>query len=145
MSANAPDPDSASRTWLLRKQYEEVNTTFRTCWDLWLKFYTVFLTFDLAGLALIIGGGAAIRHRQLIVGVFALQTALTSATSAMMPVFSETSRRHLEAARHALLSEEADRKPIPPISMPTLLAKWSGWANCGVMASMAIVWIALAW
>ncbi len=144
MLANPSDRGASSRTWLLQKQYEEVNTNFRTCWDLWLKFYTVFLTFDIAGIALIVSHDRPLKHSHAIAIVFVLQTVLTSITSAKMAIFSESSRDHLEAARHALLCEDSDTTPIPPISMPVDLAKWSGWANCGVMAAMALVWIALA-
>jgi hypothetical protein len=136
--------------WVLQKQYEEVNTTFRSSWDLYITFYTVFLTFDIAAMAFIIGdkdkSEPMLAHRPLIVSVFLLQTLLTAITSAFMAVFSEDSLRLLEEARSALLRQDSTPEPeIPKISLPTALAKWAGWANCGAMVAMAIAWLLLAW
>ncbi|HVT14555.1 MAG TPA: hypothetical protein VHQ90_00040 [Thermoanaerobaculia bacterium] len=136
--------------WVLQKQYEEVNTTFRTSWDLYIKFYTVFLTFDIAAMAFLFGEPGKIQHllghKRLIVGVFLLQTLLTAITSGFMAVFSDDSRRLLEEAREALLQQDSPTRPdIPGISLPTALAKWAGWANCGAMVTMAILWLILAW
>jgi len=40
---------------VLMQRFQEANVVFRTTWDLYLKFYTVFLTFDLAALAWVNG------------------------------------------------------------------------------------------
>jgi hypothetical protein len=46
--------EAPAQDWLLKRRHEDVSTTFRTGWDLYIKFYTVFLTFSMAafGLAL---------------------------------------------------------------------------------------------
>jgi hypothetical protein len=145
-----PTPGNAGSnlTWLLQKQYEEVNINFRTVWDLYLRFYAVFLTFDIAAMALLLGSKpifqptAEIKH--LIVVVFVLQSLLMAITSGFMALFTEGSRHHLEAARDALLRDEPKHtSEIPKISLPTAIAKYSAWGNCGAMLTMAVLWLIL--
>ena len=41
-------------TWLIKRRHEDLSQTFRTSWDLYIKFYTVFLTFSIAALGLLL-------------------------------------------------------------------------------------------
>ena len=36
--------------WILKRRHEDLGVTVRMCWDLYIKFYTVFLTFSVIGL-----------------------------------------------------------------------------------------------
>ena len=36
--------------WILKRRHEDLGVTVRMCWDLYIKFYTVFLTFSVVGL-----------------------------------------------------------------------------------------------
>jgi hypothetical protein len=65
-------------------------------------------------------------------------------TSGFMALFTEGSRWHLEEARDALLRDESEHGPkIPRISLPTAIAKYAAWGNCGAMLTMALFGIIL--
>jgi hypothetical protein len=40
--------------WILKRRHEDLGVTVRMCWDLYIKFYTVFLTFSVIGLGWIL-------------------------------------------------------------------------------------------
>jgi hypothetical protein len=67
-SLTPPEPDSL---WLEHKYFDEVSLQFRTVWDLYIKFYTVFLTVQIAGLGAIVQYVAQ-SNRILIVLAFIL-------------------------------------------------------------------------
>jgi hypothetical protein len=37
--------------WVLRSRYAELGLNLRAAWDVYIRFYTVFLTFSMAALA----------------------------------------------------------------------------------------------
>lgn len=146
--SNRPHEPSAGReankTWLLQKQYEAVNTNFRTAWDLYIKFYTVFLTFNVAALAALFSNSFTLveKSKWLVIGAFALQDLLCAVTSGLMAKFSLRSGKQLEQARKALLQDRVEHGDgIPAASLPVGLARWAGWANFGAMLAMVALWI----
>lgn len=146
---DSPKPVSSTgggsnRTWLLQKQYEEVNANFRSSWDLYIKFYTVFLTFNVAALAALFSNNFALAEKSkwLVIGAFVLQDFLCAATSGLMAKFSQRSGEQLEQARTALLKSSAEGSDgIPAGSLPVDLARWAGWANCWAMLTMVALWL----
>src|SRR5882762_4324119 len=46
--------NESSQEWILKRRYEDLGVTVRMCWDLYIKFYTVFLTFSVVGLGWIL-------------------------------------------------------------------------------------------
>ncbi|HEX4965089.1 MAG TPA: hypothetical protein VF173_30050 [Thermoanaerobaculia bacterium] len=133
----------SNRTWLLQKQYEEINTNFRTAWDLYIKFYTVFLTFNVAALAALFSNNFALAEKSkwLVIGAFVLQDLLCAATSGLMAKFSQHSAEKLEQARTELLKDSAEHGDgIHAGSLPINLGRWAGWANCGAMLAMVVLW-----
>jgi hypothetical protein len=72
--------------WILKRRHEDLGVTVRMCWDLYIKFYTVFLTFSVIGLGWILMRPADLqmipRGKQVIAIVFLIQTILTAVTSA---------------------------------------------------------------
>jgi hypothetical protein len=60
LAPSFPVEDSAN-VWLLKRRHEDISSMFRTCWDLYIKFYTVFLTFSVAAMGWVVArdkGGA---------------------------------------------------------------------------------------
>jgi hypothetical protein len=137
-----------NRVWLLQKQYEEVNANFRTSWDIYIKFYTVFLTFNVGAMAVLFGGKPLDgKVRWPVIFAFMLQDVLCAATSALMARFSWDSGRRLREAIDALLDARAGEpaeKDLPDSSLPVELGRWAGWANCWAMIAMTILWACLA-
>jgi hypothetical protein len=134
----------SNRTWLLQKQYEDVNTNFRTAWDLYIKFYTVFLTFNVAALAALFSNNFSLAEgsKWLVIGAFVLQDVLCAATSGLMAKFSQSYAEKLEQARAALLKDSAESdEGIPAGSLPVDLSLWAGWANCWAMLAMVALWL----
>ena len=84
----------STQEWILKRRHEDLGVTVRMCWDLYIKFYTVFLTFSVIGLGWILtrpGDAQMIpRARQLIAVVFLIQTILTAATSAGIGLYTGT-------------------------------------------------------
>ena len=82
----------STQEWILKRRHEDLGVTVRMCWDLYIKFYTVFLTFSVIGLGWILtrpGDAQMIpRARQLIAVVFLIQTILTAATSAGIGLYT---------------------------------------------------------
>ena len=66
---------------ILKRRHEDLGATVRICWDLYIKFYTVLLTFGVIGLGWILTRPADIqtipRGKQVIAIVFLIQTVLT--------------------------------------------------------------------
>lgn len=133
-----------NRLWLLQKHYEEINTNFRTSWELYIKFYTVFLTFNVAALAALLGAKVALgdRSKWLVIGAFVAQDLLCAATSGFMARFSVRSGKLLDEARMALLAGSGGSfEGLHRRSLPVELGHWAGWANCGAMLTMAALWL----
>lgn len=133
-----PDPDSF---WLIKRRHEDLSQTFRTSWDLYIKFYTVFLTFSITALGWLLTqkepSPLTARSVATIATVFIVQTILTAITSAAMAVYSKrvaASQQHLEAGL-----------PGAPLkvktAVPVQLTLWAGLANCAAMIGMTIVWM----
>ena len=135
--------------WLRKKRYEELNTNFRTIWDLYIKFYTVCLTFNVAGLGLTTQWIEQ-KNRWPVVIVFTLLNIITSITSAMMAKHSEKISLDIEStAKFICLQEEGaplsfdkeDKVLKSPV--PHSLAKYAGYANFFACLLLASCWIAL--
>jgi len=140
----AADNRVGNRLWLLQKHYEEINTNFRTSWDLYIKFYTVFLTFNVAALAALLGAKVDLgdRSKWLVIGAFVVQDLLCAATSGFMARFSVRSGKLLDEARMALLAGSGHRfEGLDGRSLPVELGRWAGWANCGAMLTMVALWL----
>ena len=70
--------------WILKRRHEDLGVTVRMCWDLYIKFYTVFLTFSVIGLGWILTRPADMqtipRGRQVIAIVFAMPSGFMRAS-----------------------------------------------------------------
>jgi hypothetical protein len=131
--------------WILKRRHEDLGVTVRMCWDLYIKFYTVFLTFSVVGLGWMLTrpGDVQIvpRAKQVVAIVFLIQTVLTAVTSAGIALYTvhvAHDQDHIEGL--LTQSHPGGRPPIRP-AVSALLAQWGGWSNCAAMLAMAVLWL----
>jgi hypothetical protein len=136
--------------WLLQRRYDDIGINFRVLWDLYLKFYTVFLTFNIAALAWFSDKRVVGHARWLVASAFILQCLFTAVTSAKIALHSARVARQLstvasELQRLAAANDE-NLDPATGIetSLPLDFSRYGGWVNCVAMSFMAMVWLALA-
>jgi hypothetical protein len=136
--------------WILRKNLEETSQNFRTVWDLYLKSYTVFLTFNIVAMAWLFGDKTKVPKGwplYFIVAVFATQCVLTGITSGLVAEYSGKTQKILEKAKEQLLvhaRELVDAGIECGGGLPIGLGQWGGWANCVSSFLLMIAWIGLA-
>lgn len=135
---------------VLMKRFEEVNVNFRTTWDLYLKFYTVFLTFDLAALAWVYGKDFNPHHRWPVPVAFIFQNVFVAITSGWMALYSKTVTSKIGGILGQLADlgdahgESIDRARVLGVDLPISIAIWGGVANCVAVSMLAVIW-ALWW
>ena len=132
--------------WLATKYFDEVSLQYRTIWDLYIKWYTVFLTANVLGL------GATVQYvhsgkRTWIVVAFVVQNMLAASTAVAIALYSRSSaRRMTELASlivsfgppHESLSPELRKSPFAED-----LAFFAGLANALGNISLSVCWIAV--
>ena len=115
---------------------------FRTAWDIYIKFYTVFLTFSLAAMSWLIEHKISNPHSdKIIAGVFIGQSLLVSITSGAMGFYSYKVGKQLSGVEMTLLAGIH----LPPAlkraqTIPAGLGLWGGSANAFAMIGMSMVW-----
>jgi len=126
----------------LRTRIQDLGTTFRTVWDIDIKLYTVFLTFSLAAITLLIEHKiTSSQSHKVIAAVFIGQSLLTSITSGATGFYSYKVGKQLSGVELTLLAGIH----LPPglkrvQTIPSGLGLWSGFANAAAMIGMACVW-----
>jgi|SRR5579871_1198992 len=139
---NTPIPESGNLDWVLKQRAQEMATMFRTVWDIYIKFYTVFLTFSLAALSLLTEHMNTSSHsHKIVAGVFVGQSLLTSITSGAIGCYSRNVGKQLIGVELTLLTGLR----LPPLlnraqTIPSALGLWCGFANAFAMIGMAAVW-----
>ena len=106
----------------------EKSRAFRTAWELYMKFHTVFLTVNLAALGATIQYVKQPNERLPIIVAFALQNLLFCVTSFGMGMYS----RSFVAQHEKLLGKIADEAGLSDSkgeTIPPWLALWSGCSN----------------
>src|SRR5262245_55974878 len=106
------------RVWVLRTRYTELSQNLRAEWDIYIRFYTVFLTFNMAALA---WAFASERHSQpvrMVAWAFVVQTILTAGASAFLALHSRDTWKRQEHIETLLLELEQTSIPTapPPLS-----------------------------
>jgi hypothetical protein len=138
----ATSTENAGLDWVLKQRTKELGTMFRTAWDIYIKFYTVFLTFSLAAMGWLIEHKITSSHsHKLLAGVFIGQSLLTSITSGAMGFYSYKVGKQLSEVEITLLTGIH----LPPAlkraqTIPSGLGLWSGFANAVAMIGMSWVW-----
>jgi hypothetical protein len=147
LSDNAPS-HAALPPWALLalEQYRELNSNFRSMWDVYIKFYTVFLTANVISIGVVIDRVEP-ANRPLIAAAFIAQNILAALTSAGLAAYSRTCRARLVAAAELLTPEPIDSRHAtalrrPPI--PDTLSMWAGVANTIAHIALIAVWLIIA-
>jgi len=135
----------SAQEWILKRRHEDLGVTVRMCWDLYIKFYTVFLTFSVIGLGWMLTrpGDIAVvpRAKQVIAIVFLIQTILTAMTSGGIALYTVHVTHDQEQIEQLLTQSHPDARPSIRPAVPALLAQWGGWSNCAAMLAMAALWL----
>src|SRR5215467_13757228 len=105
----------SAQEWILKRRHEDLSLTFRSSWDLYIRFYTVFLTFSVIGLGWVLTGPAEIRMvpraKQVITIVFLIQTILTAVTSGAMALYTEHVAHEQEQIENLLTQSDVKARP----------------------------------
>jgi hypothetical protein len=132
--------------WLLRKRYEETHLNFRTLWDLYLKFYTVFLTSNVAALAWVYSRGAGVVSRWPVSLAFFMQCVLVSVSSVLVAKWSKSSRAGIEGIVDAIgflssqKGEVSDKATLFAVDLPVGIACYGAYANSIGVLTLAVIW-----
>jgi len=131
MMGESADPNL---DWLAKKFWDEVSIQYRTLWDLYLKFYTVFLTFNILGL------GVALQYiptdRRLVITVaFILQNALSMFTALSVAHFSHISAGKIESISAFIARDlnphSQELRLAPVLSESPIPGRLGFWSGCG--------------
>ena len=140
--------------WALKTRLSEISINFRTTWDLYLKFYTVFLTFNVAALAWFFSSAHnwSSKAKWLIAGVFIMESVIVALTSAKIALYSGEVRRAISetvAELENMASREGEAIEGARIgfktSLPLDIGAYSAWANFVGVLFVAVIWFVLAY
>ncbi len=132
----ADDHDNA--TWLARTNYETRARYVEVVWEMYLKFYTVFLALNITGI------GLAVQHletssRWPIAAAFLMQNALSFGTAVSIGRFTKTSSDSLKKSGDEMAPTASASLTDSPI--PGALGLYCGWANAVSHVALSAVWI----
>lgn len=139
-------PTKNNTHWLHRTFYLETLKVYSKVWDLYIKFYTVFLTSNVVGI------GIALKYlpqceRLFIAIPFCLQNVITAFTSWSVARYSlETDDRLKDVARSLADAETGVVFPdvaIKESPVARRLSARAGYANCFACALHIGVWVAV--
>jgi hypothetical protein len=136
----------ASWELLALEQYRELNSNFRSMWDVYIKFYTVFLTANVISIGVVIDRVDP-ANRPLIAAAFIAQNILAALTSAGLAAYSRTCRARLAAAAELLTPEPIDSRQATMLRrapIPDTLSMWAGVANTIAHIALIAVWLIIA-
>ena len=124
--------------WMAKKKYDEINQYCRSCWELYLKFYTVFLTMNVAGLGLVVQY-IDMDRRWPIVAAFAIQNTLSAITAVSMGLYSRSAASQLIALCRKITGVTEFVAPASPV--PAQLMWWAGLANAISSITLVLCWV----
>lgn len=128
----------------LEKRYlDELSLQLRTSWQLYLQFYTVFLTVNVIGLGLTLEHLAP-HNRWPMALAFVSQNTISFATAVFMAVYSrKTSSKFQEIAEQLLISRSRPSRPTAFNESPLAghLGLWGGIGNAVSHLALIVCWI----
>jgi hypothetical protein len=137
--------EDSTDVWLLKRRHEDTSTMFRTSWDIYIKFYTVFLTFSMAAMGLVLTRTPPKNVAHILAEVFIGESLLCAISSAFMAVYTRWVARDLRRLEKALLGSAPAPGVIAETSaIPSGLASWAGWANAVGMVGLGCAWAYIA-
>ena len=119
-------------------------------WDLYLKFYTVFLTINIAGLAVAIEFVEKISEWRFFYVAFLFQNIISAFTALSMSRYSKRACKEIEALGTTMIhSIETGNSYLLGKSytspVPKNLAVWSGIANALSHVAFIAIWVWFIW
>lgn len=138
----------SNRSWLAREVYKEQVAMFKTAWDIYIKFHTVFITVNVAALA------ATVQYikpenRWPMVIAFVVQNLVSLGTAVAMSRFSRNCATRTHEAACEIVRHEAGSDSASPAELrlwsspvPATLGSWSGIANGIGYLSLIGCWVA---
>jgi len=116
---------------VLKTQYEQIGTNFRTVWDIYIKYYTVFITLNFTALGITIQY-IGTEHRLTLVVSFTIQNIFSTITALGVSAYSSYAAKQQKAiidevSQHLRLEDKA-RLPYET-TIPVKLTYWAGIAN----------------
>jgi|ERR1700728_3464098 hypothetical protein len=131
------------------RRLTEIGNMFRACWNTYIIFYTVFLTFSITAIGLV-GGWIVANAEHLdwrkialihtVTGLFIFQSVLACVTSASLALYSQ----HAGHAYNSLEERLLEAKPPEFLKLnkpvPVKLATYAGLASAISMIVKACIW-----
>lgn len=138
----------------IETRIREIGDSARHSWSEYMKWYTVFLSFNLVGLAYVAGNYISEERylfRAIAVAVFISFLTIGIFGSILITYRTISAGKNSAAARTKLRdlvktsygSETANFALTEPI--PIDLAIWTGFANAGGLLGLIVVWALLLW
>ena len=139
--------------WALRERYKSELAQLYDVWKIYISWYTVFLTFNVAALVFynqVVGTASGLGLRRLLIGLFfVLQNTCAVATSVLIARFSARSYAALETVLVRL--SEVMPKPCTALGLltkerpliPRRLMILGAWFNVSGPGSLAVIWLLL--
>jgi hypothetical protein len=142
------EPGISPQMWsrLAFEQYRELATSFRNTWDVYVKFFTVFITFN------VIAIGAVLErvdpaNRPLMAAAFIAQNVLAAGTALGVAWYSRGCKQQLERTADVLLADASDpaaRAILREAPIPGTTGIWAGSANFIAHLTLIAVWLLVA-
>jgi hypothetical protein len=146
-NASLPKQPGEVAEWILKARFAEVTVNFRTIWDLYLKFYALFLPFNIAALTWVFGRSFLVPTRSALALSFILQNVNLAVTSALMANHSRLTDTRVRTLLDRIVDlacargEAIQRSAIVDVDIPTKMARWAGWANFWGMFFLIAIWV----
>jgi hypothetical protein len=130
--------------WIIKKLIEENCVSFRNVWDMYLKFYTVFLTFNLTSLGLTIQYVARENRWPIIVALI-LQNAASAGTAIGVGEYSTKCAKRFQTLcgvyqAHTGAPVSAELEALFGSTLPGRLGRYGGWANFAGHLTLIMCW-----
>jgi hypothetical protein len=134
-----------SLIWLAKKNYDECSLQFRTVWDLYLKFYVMFMTVNVTALGLTVQYVHTNSARMVIAIAFVMQNVLSALTAAVIARYSSQMATKVSKLAAFIVENTTPAATIPPIlaesPIPGHLGEWSALANAVAHVVYSLLWI----
>ena len=140
------DDAAAKLDWLLKWQVEDLGTHFRAVWDLYIKFYTAFLTVNVSALTLTVQF-IDVAKRGPIIFTFAILNLAEFVTALLLGWYSKSVAKRQKRISCELLSidhETGKLNHLTDSAIPGNLASWSAYIGALSHILLMICW-ALLW
>ena len=139
---------AGDETWsrLGFEQYREHATSFRSSWDIYIKFFTVFITFNVIAIGAVLERVAP-TNRPLMSAAFIAQNLLAAGTALGVAWYSRRCKEQMERTADVLLASAGDpatRAILREAPIPANTGVWAGVANFIAHVTLIAVWILIA-